>query len=171
MCYLLLLLFLFITALAIMNMLIGVICSVVQALSDVEEEETFAREAMQKLEALLISIDVDGNRMIDKREVESLLDNRELLLILKDQNIDINGLLDFIPFMFRDEDELKIKDFLNMLIQFRGTRTATVKDLVEMRKFMSMEMRHLTGFGARSDCISDSSPLLPTWKTDEPSSK
>lgn len=32
---------------------------------------------------------------------------------------------------------------LEMVIQFRGSKSATVKDVVDMRKFVSMELAHL----------------------------
>eukprot|EP00931_Biecheleriopsis_adriatica_P042720 TRINITY_DN24361_c0_g1_i3.p1 TRINITY_DN24361_c0_g1~~TRINITY_DN24361_c0_g1_i3.p1 ORF type:complete len:750 (+),score=135.63 TRINITY_DN24361_c0_g1_i3:41-2251(+) len=139
--YLLFLLYLFISQMALMNMLTGVICEVVSAVSEVEEQESFMLQAVERLGGVLHALDIDGNNKIDKEELESLLGNKKLLLILKDEGIDVVGLVDLVPFLFRDHDELRINEVLEFLIQYRGSKTATVRDLVEVRQFISMEIR------------------------------
>eukprot|EP00931_Biecheleriopsis_adriatica_P106381 TRINITY_DN8083_c1_g1_i1.p1 TRINITY_DN8083_c1_g1~~TRINITY_DN8083_c1_g1_i1.p1 ORF type:complete len:642 (-),score=125.51 TRINITY_DN8083_c1_g1_i1:136-2061(-) len=143
-CYILYLVFLFVTSLALMNMLTGVICNVISAASELEEYETQMIEVHEELGRVLRSIDADGNDRIDWEEMEQLMNSRHLVRCLKDQGIDVVGLMDFMPFLYRDANEIKLSELLETLVGFQGAKPATVRDLVEMRMFLTEEMRRIS---------------------------
>eukprot|EP00971_Amphidinium_carterae_P062307 1233432-Amphidinium_carterae.1 len=127
-----------------MNLLIGVLCEVVSVVAEVEEEETFFREAMHGLGSILDELDLDDNEQITAGEFQGLLNNPELVQRLREQGIDVVALVDYAGFIFRDCNEVHRDDLLAMVVQFRGSKPATVKDLVDMRKFVSSELRRVT---------------------------
>lgn len=74
-------------------------------------------------------------------EFDGVMDSSELMHDLQDLGVDVAAFIDYAHFEFRDKDELTVAEFLEMVIQFRGSKAATVKDVVDMRKFVSMELR------------------------------
>jgi len=58
--------------------------------------------------------------------------------------VDVVGLVDFADCIFRDakyeNQQLTTSDFMELALQMRGTNKATVKDIVDMRKFILKEL-------------------------------
>eukprot|EP00927_Polykrikos_kofoidii_P008629 TRINITY_DN13597_c0_g3_i2.p1 TRINITY_DN13597_c0_g3~~TRINITY_DN13597_c0_g3_i2.p1 ORF type:complete len:711 (-),score=132.19 TRINITY_DN13597_c0_g3_i2:57-2189(-) len=144
-----LLVFLFFTfilfaAVLLMNMLIGVLCQVVSAVAASEKEELLVMYVRTKLEKVMAIIDEDGGGTISRDEFMLILDNLEAMEALHDIGVDVVGLVDFADFIFGDdadldedyEVELTLPEFLEVILQLRGSNNATVKDIVDLRKFV-----------------------------------
>merc|ERR1711865_978371 len=130
-------------SLTIMNMLIGVLCEVVSGVAQMEKEEAFLKEVEMQVQAMVARLDADGDQSVSIHEFDGVMDSSELMHALQDLGVDVVAFVDFAHFVFRDKDELSVAEFLEMVIQFRGSKAATVKDVVDMRKFVSMELEHL----------------------------
>merc|ERR1719440_1524085 len=130
-----------------MNMLVGVLCEVVSVVSSVEKESMLVNYVKVTLQHMLQTsgIDVDGDHHIAKHEFENLLLVPGAAKAIQDVGVDPVGLMDCTDFIFQDGKELSFPDFMDMVLQLRGTNTATVKDLVDLRKLLVGEISSIEG--------------------------
>jgi len=141
--YCLFLLYLLFGSLTLMNMLIGILCEIVAEVAEVEKEEIFTKEVEYEVHRVTKALDTDGTNTISKEEFDALIDSPGLMQSLQSLGVDIVALIDFVHFIYLENDELTFSNFLDTVIQFRGSKAATVKDVVDMRKFVSMELSSL----------------------------
>lgn len=141
--YVLVLVFLTIGLLALANMLIGVICDVIHDVAELEKEDAGNAEVKKQLELMLATVDPDGDRMVSQNEFRRMAANPEVLRILQDLEVDVLALIDSGELIFRDCDEIPFEKFADYALQLRGNMAITVKDVVGLRKFVSMELEIL----------------------------
>eukprot|EP00931_Biecheleriopsis_adriatica_P095112 TRINITY_DN6873_c0_g2_i1.p1 TRINITY_DN6873_c0_g2~~TRINITY_DN6873_c0_g2_i1.p1 ORF type:complete len:597 (-),score=97.78 TRINITY_DN6873_c0_g2_i1:15-1775(-) len=134
--YPLMLLYVFMASLTIMNMLIGILCDVVTVVAQVEKEEMLIKQLEITLSDLLCNVDADSNKHISRQEFVMLLTDQSWIKALSKLNVDLFGLIDLTDFIFDKHDNVKFSEFMEMILQLRGTNTATVKDIVDLRKLM-----------------------------------
>merc|ERR1719246_259991 len=84
-------------------------------------------------------VDQDHNRSLSKLEFHSLLVQPEAVRIIQKLGVDVIGLVDFSEAIFADDRELSFVEFMELVLELRGTNKATVKDVVELRKWMMQE--------------------------------
>jgi voltage-gated sodium channel len=143
------LLFVLLASLTVMNMLIGVLCEVVGVVSSVEKEQLTVSYVKNKLLTMYEEedgIDIDGNSLISKEEFQQLLMRRDAAKTIQEIGVDVVGLVDFSDYIFKDGVELSFADLMELVLQFRGSNQATVKDIVDLRRLvlgqiMEMEER------------------------------
>mmetsp|Transcript_134737 Transcript_134737/g.245849 ORF Transcript_134737/g.245849 Transcript_134737/m.245849 type:complete len:364 (-) Transcript_134737:182-1273(-) len=132
------LLFILLGTLTVMNMLVGVLVEVVSVVSAVEKEELKVNFVKTKLLHMLniSGLDADEDTMISKDEFESLLVNPEAAKTIRDVGVDPVGLVDFVDVIFGDSKRqgLSFPHFIEVVLQFRGSNNATVRDVVDLRK-------------------------------------
>merc|ERR1712050_212633 len=131
-----------------MNMLVGILCEVVSVVSAVEKEEVLINYVKGELQDMIqaAGLDTNGDNRISKAEFEQLLDNREAARALQEVGVDVVGLIDFTDFIFTGGRDMTFCDFMDMVLQLRGSNTATVKDIVDLRKMMSTQFDTLSTF-------------------------
>jgi hypothetical protein len=141
------LLFILIGALTVMNMLVGVLCEVVSAVASTEQEEMLVNYVNAKLTTVMTMLDSDGGGSISKVEFMQIIDNEEAVRCLADVGVDVFALIDLADYIFEDDEadneneiELNFAHFMDVVLQLRGTNQATVKDIVDLRKFMRKSM-------------------------------
>lgn len=136
------LLFILLSSLTVMNLLVGVLCEVVSVVSSVEKEQLTVSYVKQKLLHMFIdtTVDSDGSKTISRVEFESMLTNHEAAEIIQDLGVDVVGLVDFADIIFEDDIELSFGDFMELVLQLRGSNNCTVKDMVDLRKFVVTEL-------------------------------
>lgn len=129
--------------LTVMNMLVGVLVEVVSCVSAVEKEEMSVHLVKSKLSQIFgrkEAWDGDGNNLISREEFQGLIVNREAALDLQEVGVDVMGLAELSDFIFRDNVELTFGQFCTLVLQFRGSNHTTVKDIVELRRFLVQEL-------------------------------
>jgi hypothetical protein len=141
-------LYILMAAVTLMNLLIGVLCEVVGAIGAAEKEElalSYAKTRLQGVYDVVIGKYKENGelRTISKEEFVTMLENVEACRAMDDLGVDVAGLVDFAEVIFAtdhndDEYELLISfpDFLDMVTQLRGCNVATVKDIVDLRKYV-----------------------------------
>merc|ERR1712217_897564 len=141
----LLLLYILIASWVVMNMLVGILCEVVSVVSSVEKEELLINYVKGALKDMMekCGVDVDGDNHISKEEFALLLSKRDAIIALKEVGVDVVGLVDFTDFIFGKENSLSFPDFMEQIMQLRGTNTATVKDVVDLRKLLKERITRL----------------------------
>lgn len=142
--YVFMLVYLLFASMTVMNMLIAVLCEVVSVVAQVDKEENSMKELKFKITELAHSLGVaDGEQFITKEHFSKLTENPEAMRSLHEVGVDVIALLGLADFIFRDGDRLLLSDFMEVVLQFRGSNTATVKDVVDMRMFVSKELANL----------------------------
>lgn len=139
--YALWLLYVLIGSLSIMNVLIGILCEVVSGTADDEKE----RAVRSDVEFQIIKTGIDGQReVIGKQEMMLTLESHIVTEKLVELGVDVVALLDFVHF-FEESMEMSLPDFVELVVQFRGAKNTTVRDIVDLRKFISLEIAIIEG--------------------------
>merc|ERR1719336_337907 len=93
------------------------------------------------------SLDENGDLSISKEEFSKILENKEACAVLVELGVDPVSLVDFADFIFDDGDsnevELGFGDFMEVVMSFRGSQGATVKDIMNLMKITRNEMKKL----------------------------
>jgi len=134
--YILWLIYVLTGSLSIMNVLIGILCEVVSGTADQEKEIAVKND----VEKQILSTGLDADRQeISKHEMMIILESTVVAARLEELGVDVHALLDFVHF-FDDHMEMPIGSFVELVVQFRGAKQTTVRDIVDLRKFISMEI-------------------------------
>jgi len=138
--YVLFIVYLLVAQLTIMNMLIGILCQIVTDTSQDDKEQQFEEACGNLIRSLAERVDINGSGTIDKAEFEEALTNKEIACSLDDMGVDVVSISDYGGFIFRECEELSYSDFYHMVSQFRGGREVTLKDIMDLRKYIVMEL-------------------------------
>jgi len=129
------------STIVLMNMLMGIIVQVMQVVGAMENEAATTHKVKTKITEILRNMDKDSNDKLSEEEFQALLTTPETAIVIKDLGVDPVGLVDFADFIYRDQSEISFPEFLDLLIQLRGANQATVKDIVDLRQFVTQELR------------------------------
>jgi len=135
-------------SLAVMNMLVGVLCEIVSMVASVEREEltvTYVRDMlleMLRTGGLDASVKVAAVR-ISRGAFQELLMMPPAVRIIQEIGVDVVGLVDFADFVFEGDTDLTFEEFMELVLQLRGTNSSTVKDIVDLRRYIMKEMVQL----------------------------
>lgn len=142
----LMLIFILVSTLTVMNMLVGVLCEVVSVVSAVEKEQMNLQFVKMKILELLKETGVFHDKvtagaveedvLISKTEFEQLLLMPEGARIIQEVGVDVVDLVDFSDHIFIDSTQLTFADFMDIILQLRGSNSATVRDIVDLRKLL-----------------------------------
>lgn len=141
--------FVLLAFITIMNMLVGVLVEVVGVVATVEKESNQVQAVKMVLVRLLDELDSEweGDGKFDGKfsqdHFRDLIAGRRAGKMLHEVGVDAVALIDYADFVFRDQQKLDFADLLDLLLQLRGGNSTKVKDLVELRKFLQVEMRRL----------------------------
>eukprot|EP00928_Gymnodinium_smaydae_P011598 TRINITY_DN14262_c0_g4_i1.p1 TRINITY_DN14262_c0_g4~~TRINITY_DN14262_c0_g4_i1.p1 ORF type:complete len:813 (-),score=191.96 TRINITY_DN14262_c0_g4_i1:85-2490(-) len=140
-------LFLSMAALMVMNMLIGVLCEVVSAVAATEKEQMELCHVREKMQQIIAAIDKDEDMRISKVEFQAILENVDAMTVLGEVGVQPSALVDFATYIFDDGDSneitLSFEDFMELVLQLRDCKVATVKDMVNLQKIVRDEMKKL----------------------------
>eukprot|EP00747_Dinoflagellata_sp_TGD_P146686 gnl/TRDRNA2_/TRDRNA2_176717_c4_seq1.p1 gnl/TRDRNA2_/TRDRNA2_176717_c4~~gnl/TRDRNA2_/TRDRNA2_176717_c4_seq1.p1 ORF type:complete len:272 (-),score=42.75 gnl/TRDRNA2_/TRDRNA2_176717_c4_seq1:305-1120(-) len=136
-------------------MLIGVLCEVVSAVAATEKEGMAVEFVRDNMLLIVQNIDQNGDCQISRKEFSRILENREACCTLQKVGIDPIGIVDFTDIIFEDPDaeedavgddryrELDFSDFMEEILNFRDSETATVKHFVDLQKVVRATVRKL----------------------------
>jgi hypothetical protein len=140
--------FVLLSALTVMNMLIGVLCEVVTVVAATEKEDSQIRLVKDKLLVMLHELDEDGSGMISVEEMGQVLDNEGALSVLDNLNVDTGTLLDQLTMCYEERDDLTIHEIMDLILMLRGDRSPTMRDLLHSQQFTRWKLAHaLRGHG------------------------
>jgi len=140
----------------VMNMLIGVLCEVVQGVAVTEREILTVASVKATIQKVMreSGLDKDSDGKISREEFSQLLGFPEACNALSDVGVDVLSLVDNLDFIFPEEEdedgviqvrELSFGDFMELVLMLRGCNHATVKDIVDLRKFVRTMCGNLKG--------------------------
>jgi len=135
--------FILLGSVTMMNMLVGVLVEVIKTVSEIEREQlevSFVKKIFSDM-ITKMNLDADGDNRISKEEFDTLLSKPEAAKALLNIGVDVVGLVDYRDVLFGTEGdmELSFAEFMEAILELRGTNSAKVKDIVDLRKFVAQE--------------------------------
>lgn len=128
--------FILLSAMTVMNMLIGVLCEVVSAVAQDERDEAAIKLVKKTILVELKKFDADGDGLISRKEVSQVLRSKHALQVLRTLDIDAGCVHELMDMLFIHRDtEIPIKRFMELLVTYRGNMPTTVKHMVDMQSF------------------------------------
>jgi len=127
--------------LTVLNMLICVLCEVVSAVAEAEQDEFAIRTLKQTVLALLLEIDEDGSGMIEEDELKQVLDNEKAVNILQSLGINVEHFYDCMLMHFDNTPQLSIRFVMKEILTHRGDRAITKSDMVDAHMSQEWTMR------------------------------
>jgi hypothetical protein len=136
-----------VSSFTVLNMLIGVLCEVVGAVASVEKEEMTICTVKGDLQSIVNQIDENGDTKISRDEFMQIIENPQAGAALAAVGVDVIGLIDAADSIFDTDDgcaeiELNFPEFLEVVLSLRGSNNTTVKDFVDIRKFLHKNHKH-----------------------------
>eukprot|EP00930_Biecheleria_cincta_P015180 TRINITY_DN12754_c0_g1_i1.p1 TRINITY_DN12754_c0_g1~~TRINITY_DN12754_c0_g1_i1.p1 ORF type:complete len:623 (-),score=101.27 TRINITY_DN12754_c0_g1_i1:131-1954(-) len=139
--------YLLISVLVIMNMTIGVLVEIVKGASMHEREVVAAKTLRDGFFELLkrqsrVEDDFDFNApLISKKFIHEVVITDEAVRLMCKSDVDPVSFIEFIDDQFTsEEDLLNFSQFIQFMLQMRGSNAATVKDLVDTRRQLLHEL-------------------------------
>eukprot|EP00929_Paragymnodinium_shiwhaense_P053373 TRINITY_DN26706_c0_g3_i1.p1 TRINITY_DN26706_c0_g3~~TRINITY_DN26706_c0_g3_i1.p1 ORF type:complete len:599 (-),score=178.30 TRINITY_DN26706_c0_g3_i1:245-2041(-) len=137
-------LFILLGALTIMNMLIGVLCEVITAVAQTEQEEMTIMSTREQLQDIIDNSsthwdEASDTHAITKSDFLVIFEKAETAALLNEIEVDVLAMVDLVDTIFTSEDGTeRVLDFpglLEVMLDHRSSKMATVKDVVDMRKY------------------------------------
>uniref|UniRef100_A0A7S1AZ54 Ion transport domain-containing protein n=1 Tax=Noctiluca scintillans TaxID=2966 RepID=A0A7S1AZ54_NOCSC len=124
--------FTLLSAVTVLNMLIGVLCEVVHEVRTGEKEEHFLNVMQKTILVELYKRDT-GSGFISQSELLSVLSDPDLKEVLKQLNVDVAYIVE-LQYLFNhrpsDEKCIDVASVVELLLLFRGDQPATVRSMV-----------------------------------------
>merc|ERR1712196_181340 len=144
-CATLFFMFVGLSALTAMNMLIGILCEVVGSVADCEKESMLIQYVTNRFETIWKDLDTDGSGTLSKDEFLMILSDKEAWAALEEVNVDPMSLVKLVDLIFEgddadDKNQLTLPEFMEVILSFRSSNTATVKDINNLRKCLDSQM-------------------------------
>jgi ABC-type multidrug transport system fused ATPase/permease subunit len=132
--------FVLLAAMTVMNMLIGVLCEIVSMVARNEEEQQAVSLVKRTLLVMLQRLDEDLSGSVSFEELESLIEDHEALEVLESLEIDIKHLLQHFEMLYSEVTEVEIGVLMEMMLEFRGTRPVSVKDIIDITELLMFQV-------------------------------
>jgi len=143
--YSLFLSFLLVAVLTLMNMLIGILCDVMSNVASEANEEMIFKEVKAQIKRLATEMDADGSGTLDREEFDLMIKDPQVTKSFHELGVDVAGVAAFAEFIFEQCDEISFGDFGLMVGQFRGKKVASVQDVMDLRRYVTVELLSLEG--------------------------
>merc|ERR1719350_2719336 len=127
--------FILISALTVMNMLIGVLCEVVSAVGAHEREDAAIRLLKQSILVELLKFDEDGNSMISEDEFNNVMQDDSAVRSLRHLGVDVQYLRDYQQMLYQYQPEYSIEAIMQLCLVCRGDLPVQVQHLVDAQAF------------------------------------
>lgn len=141
MCLILVVIYIILASLTVMNMLIGVLCEVIDGVAVVEKESMMVEKVHEAFGEIINRLDTDTNGVISWTEFKQLLEDpvisHDAVKAFESCNVDVDGLIDVAEeyfFYMGEPVELTFADFMAMVLELRGGQKCIVKDVILLRK-------------------------------------
>jgi len=126
------------SAITLIVIALSATCEVVSAVAAVEKESMVVGHVRNTLGDALSELSGDGK--ISKDHVGQVLQNPDVCRTLQEAGIDVIGFVDALDHMFSTSDSVSFSEFLELLLQLRGSNSATVKDAFDLRRSVEVRM-------------------------------
>eukprot|EP00747_Dinoflagellata_sp_TGD_P123434 gnl/TRDRNA2_/TRDRNA2_173818_c4_seq12.p1 gnl/TRDRNA2_/TRDRNA2_173818_c4~~gnl/TRDRNA2_/TRDRNA2_173818_c4_seq12.p1 ORF type:complete len:264 (+),score=46.06 gnl/TRDRNA2_/TRDRNA2_173818_c4_seq12:32-823(+) len=123
--------FILVTAMTVMNMLIGVLCEVVSAVAAGEREDSAIRLMKNSILLMLKTFDEDGNGGISRQELRKVMKDPQAVAVLEQLEVDVAYLEQLQNMIYQKPGaEVSIEQIIELMLRCRGNLPTTVKHMV-----------------------------------------
>lgn len=137
--YVAILLYMFVVAMTMTDMLIGVISEIIGSVAEIEKEAMIKENVSHKMQEIRKKVDMDDSGSISKAEFAEMLANDSILNLMDELAVDTIALVTCAEVIFdKNCEEIGLEEFLEILLGFRES-TASVKEMCQTKKFMMDE--------------------------------
>jgi hypothetical protein len=131
-----------------MNMLIGVMSEVITAVAAAEKESIQVNCVKDTLKKVVKTHSENGEDMIYQDQFGVMCADADAMSALKDVGVEAKTLDDFQEIIFEEAVEgneergrkMSFAQFIDAILELRGSNNATVRDIEKLRKWMSLRM-------------------------------
>eukprot|EP00927_Polykrikos_kofoidii_P030065 TRINITY_DN25935_c0_g2_i5.p1 TRINITY_DN25935_c0_g2~~TRINITY_DN25935_c0_g2_i5.p1 ORF type:complete len:661 (+),score=90.25 TRINITY_DN25935_c0_g2_i5:142-1983(+) len=138
--------FALIGSITVLNLLVGVLVEAVSVVACVEKDESAARFVKSALGGILEEADQwngEADHEVTLHEFRILVSRQDFAKVMVEVGVDVANLVGLSTWLFRGGRTMPIGDFYRLIMQLRGSNYATVKDIVDMRKYLMDVMEHI----------------------------
>lgn len=134
-CLALIFIFVLLSACTVLNMLIGILCEVVNTVTTVEKEEMTVLFVTNKLQKVLDELDSNNDGQLSKEEFEHILQVPAAARALEEVGVDPVSIVDCGNFIFGEGGgtDLPFKKFMEVLLTLRSDNKCTLRDVISLR--------------------------------------
>lgn len=143
------LVFIVVGAITIMNMLVGVMVEGVNAVSMLEKAAynlNLAKDEMTVLIRSVLNKDPVGSTDLTRDDMNEILASDQCVITFSKIGVDIAGLAEILDHqLFKFGTATTFQQLLDLVLQLRGSNSATVRDVVALRTFIVDELHNFAG--------------------------
>jgi hypothetical protein len=134
-----------------LSMLIGLMCQIVTTVGGAQKEKIAVQECRTVLRSHFDAADVNKNGKLDIYEFFDLMQVPEVIVALKEMDIDVAHWITTADFVFETMDEISFAKFIEVALNLRASNFARVSDVVDIRKLIFSEMHEVQARQRMSD--------------------
>jgi len=133
-----------VAGITIMNLLIGILCDVVASVAQDERESLLTEKVYSTFGQFVGELDTNRDGEISWHEFQQLVQRKDALSALQKVDVDPEAFLDVAQGQFSDTNgALKIGEFMELILDMRGGKQASIKDLMLITKGANQKIRIL----------------------------
>lgn len=125
-------------SLTVMNMLIGVLCEIIGYVAEDEKESMMFDKIHEKFHKVINEIDSNDDGSISWEEFKDIPAYKEALDALESVGVDAESMIDIAEDFLHDDEgnpvSVTFEEFMEMVLDLRGSQTATVKHVMTLGK-------------------------------------
>merc|ERR1719324_1277227 len=131
--------FIFLGALTIMNMLIGILCEVVDSVAEEENEAMELEKVSAEIRSVLEDVDQNFDGVVSRDEVRGMMKTAEVVKTLQSAGVDVFGLVDQADAVFEavGRETLEFDEFIDVIWTCRATNASILRAIAEARRLLS----------------------------------
>jgi len=142
---------LLITHTLMLSMLIGLMCQIVTTVGGAQKEKIAVQDCREVLRSHFDSVDTNQNGKLDIYEFFVLLQVPDVIVALREMDIDVAHWITTADFVFETVDEISFAKFIEVALNLRASNFARVSDVVDIRKLIFSEMHEVQARQRMSD--------------------
>merc|ERR1712232_1071453 len=126
----------FLSAITVMNMLIGVLCEVVSEVARGEKDDNEIRLIKEHILVELMKFDDDGDGMVSKSELERVIRNPKSIAVFRSLDVNVPYLMELQKMLYPKKDaRVPMKAIMELMLMCRGSLATTVKHMTSGQAF------------------------------------
>mmetsp|Transcript_118014 Transcript_118014/g.345624 ORF Transcript_118014/g.345624 Transcript_118014/m.345624 type:complete len:514 (-) Transcript_118014:178-1719(-) len=139
--------FLLLSAILVLNMLVGMLVDVISRVSAEETEDNNIEVMSKTLQSMLRSADKDYDGLVAKAEFESIIADPKAVSTLYRVGVDVQTLAGEADVIFGTQgtSRLPFDEFVEEMLQFRRTQPATLGTIMATRRLLHMTLEQIAG--------------------------
>eukprot|EP00401_Gymnodinium_catenatum_P013878 CAMPEP_0117516926 /NCGR_PEP_ID=MMETSP0784-20121206/31345_1 /TAXON_ID=39447 /ORGANISM="" /LENGTH=498 /DNA_ID=CAMNT_0005312785 /DNA_START=106 /DNA_END=1599 /DNA_ORIENTATION=+ len=142
--------FILLSAVTIMNMLIGVACEVIQTIAAEENKGLIICYVKETLEAILAREGYLTNDLVfTKEKFLQVLEKPETAQLLTEVDVNVFALVDLVDTIFRDycgeKRTMTFVEVVEVILEQRTINEANLRDMTDLRRFVTIRMSTVSG--------------------------